>query len=91
MLKNPLGSLKRVKNKTMEEILKQKFNGWIDGWVDATGEYFPTMCTNQKSKKKIIEYLNWGISDNYEIREKIFNGFFEVYGFILQDDDIIKK
>ena len=49
------------------------------------------MCTNKKSKKKIIEYLNWGISDNYEIREKIFNGFFEVYGFILQDDDIIKK
>ena len=45
----------------------------------------------KNQKKKIIEYLNWGISDNYEIREKIFNGFFEVYGFILQDDDIIKK
>ena len=75
----------------MEEILNAKLDGWINGWVDATGEYYTTICTNTRSKKKLIEYINW-ICDNPEKRKIMFDNYFEIYGFVYdtKTDNITK-
>jgi len=74
----------------MEIYLKMKLEAWIDGWVDATGHYYTYICTDKRSKKKLIEFLNV-IIDYSELRKKIFDDFFEVYGFVydIETDNII--
>ena len=61
-------------------------NSWINGWIDATGEYFFEICTNKKSNKKIIEYMNV-MTDNNLLRKKVFDNIFLRYNFIYDIDN----
>jgi len=72
----------------MDEL---KLSAWIDGWVDATGEYFTDMCTKVRTKKKLIDYLNC-ISGYPEVRKTIFDGVFKNHGYVydIDTDTIIK-
>ena len=79
------------------DIFKSKFNGWIDGWIDATGDYYYELCTNKRSVRKIINYLN-SMCDNAQIRKEVFDSIFEDVGFtynininIIGDEESIDK
>lgn len=47
----------------------------------------------KNQKKKLIEFLNWGITDLAELRKKVFDNIFKKHGYIydIENDDIIEK
>ena len=76
-----------------ENYLNLKLTGWVYGWSDSTGDDIISICINKKSKKKLIEFLNWGITDLTELRKKVFDNIFKkhVYIYDIENDDIIEK
>ena len=54
--------------------------------LNTSDQYFFEICTNKRSNKKIIEYMNV-MTDNNLLRKKVFDNIFLRYNFIYDIDN----